>query len=321
VTVPAGASVWSDPVALDFLQDPDCAALAGRKLAVSFHLPDQSGPMTWHAKALQTSYLTFPGAGSHGHDETEAAFALSANSWFFLDALDMQMPAEAYAVVAFGDSITDGSLSTLNGDDRWPDVLARRLRAVHGNRVAVVNAGIGGNQVVGPAHYRPDAPAPGGPSALARLERDVLMLSGVGAVVWFEGINDFSKNGNASLEDVCSGLREGVRRMRGHFPKAKLIGATVTSALNAAQAHHGFREEDDKRRALNQFIRTSGVFDAVVDFDAVITDPASGEMRTQFVHNTTVGGAGDRLHPNRLGYLAMGTAIDLGLFESPGRVR
>ncbi len=317
VVVPPGASVWSDPVDLDFIVDPDAVELAGRKLAVSFHVDGESGPMSWHAKALQTSYLGFPGTPARTDDEGEAGFPLTANSWFFLDAIDMAMPHDTYAIVAFGDSITDGSLSTLNGDDRWPDVLARRLRVRHGNRIAVVNAGIGGNQVVGPAAYSTAQPFPGGPSALTRLERDVLSLSGVGAVVWLEGINDFSTNGNASMEAVRAGLTEGVQRMRASLPGVRILGATLTTALNAAQTHHGFPEEDAKRRALNEFIRGAGVFDAVVDFDAVITDPSTGEMRTEFVHNTTVGGAGDKLHPNRLGYLAMGMAFDLEVFKAP----
>ena len=121
--------------------------------------------MTWHAKALTTSYLTAPGAGAKGDSEDEAAFPFSTASWYFLDALDMMAPADARAIVAFGDSITDGTASTMNGDDRWPDVLARRLHAVYGNKIAVVNAGIGGNQVVGPAEYSPQKPYPGGPSA------------------------------------------------------------------------------------------------------------------------------------------------------------
>jgi lysophospholipase L1-like esterase len=317
VSVPPGESGWSAPGALDFVRDPDADELTGRKLAVSFHIVGESGPMSWHAKALQTSYLTFPNAASHTHAEHDDGFPLSVNSWFFLDAIDMRMPANAYAVVAFGDSITDGSLSTLNGDDRWPDVLARRLRAAHGNRVAVVNAGIGGNQVIGPPGYSLAKPFPGGPSALMRLQRDVLSLSGVKAVVWLEGINDFSANGNASMAAVRDGMIEGVRRMRAALPGVRVIGATLVSALNAAQTHHGFKEEDDKRRALNTFIRDSGTFDAVVDFDAEVTDPATGEMRTPFVHNTTVGGPGDKLHPNRLGYLAMGMAFDLGVFPVP----
>ncbi len=165
VTVPPGGEAWSDPVALPFAADPDAALLAGRKLAVSLHVVGSSGPMTWHAKALQTSYATAPGAGGHGADEDEAAFPYSTASWFFLDAVDMAVGAPTPVVVAFGDSITDGTASTMNGDDRWPDVLSRRLHAKAGNRVAVVNAGIGGNQVVGPAEYGPQKPFPGGPSA------------------------------------------------------------------------------------------------------------------------------------------------------------
>jgi hypothetical protein len=118
VTVPAGDSAWSDAVALPFVRDPAAAELAGRKLAVSFHVAGESGPMTWHAKALQTSYLSMPGAGAKSADEGEAAFPISTTSWYFIDVLDMKMPADAGAVVAFGDSITDGTLSTLNGDDR-----------------------------------------------------------------------------------------------------------------------------------------------------------------------------------------------------------
>src|SRR5207302_2400513 len=128
--------------------------------------------------------------------EDEAAFPYSTASWFFLDAVEMMAPAESFAVVAFGDSITDGTASTMNGDDRWPDVLARRLHAQYGNRVAVVNAGIGGNQIAGPAEYSAAKPFAGGPASGQRLERDVISLSGVSAVIWLEGINDFSKNGN-----------------------------------------------------------------------------------------------------------------------------
>jgi lysophospholipase L1-like esterase len=317
VTIPPGDSAWSDGVGLPFVRDPASRDLAGRKLAVSFHVPGESGPMTWHAKALQTSYLSMPGAGSKGADEGEALFPISTASWYFLDALDMRASSDAYAIVAFGDSITDGTLSTLNGDDRWPDVLARRLHAVQGNRVSVVNAGIGGNQVVGPKEYSPQSPYPGGPSAVSRLERDVLSLSGVSAVIWLEGINDFSKNGNATVEAVQAGMKEGVSRIRARIPGVRVIGATLTPAVGANNPNHGFREQDEKRKALNEFIRTSGVFDGVADFDKVIADPATGAMRAEFVHNTTVGGAGDNLHPNRLGYVAMGMAIDLGLVAAP----
>ncbi len=205
----------------------------------------------------------------------------------------------------------------MNGDDRWPDVLARRLHAAHGTRVSVVNAGIGGNQVVGPKEYSPRAPFPGGPSAVSRLERDVLSLSGVAAVIWLEGINDFSKNGNATVEDVQAGMKDGVSRIRARIPGVRVIGATLTPAVGANNPNHGFPEQDAKRKALNEFIRTGGAFDGVADFDTVIVDQATGAMKPQFVHNTTVGGAGDNLHPNRLGYMAMGMAIDLDLLALP----
>ena len=169
ITVPVGESVWSDPVALPFVRNPSQVELAGRKLAVSFHVAGESGPMTWHAKALTTSYITRPGAGAQGQFEAEAAFPFSTTSWYFLDAVDVMAPAGTQAIVAFGDSITDGTASTLNGDDRWPNALSRRLHAVYGNRISVVNAGIGGNQIIGPAEYSPRQPFSGGPSASQRL--------------------------------------------------------------------------------------------------------------------------------------------------------
>src|SRR5262249_10052104 len=315
VTIPPGESAWSDAIALPFISKNANSELAGRKLAVSFHIPGESGPMTWHAKAMQTSYLTLPGAGSRGGDESEAAFPLSSTSWYFLDALEMKAPAGAYSIVALGDSITDGTLSTLNGDDRWPDVLARRLRAVYGNRVSVVNAGIGGNQVAGPNEYTPQKPFAGGPSAPARLERDVLSLSGVAVVIWLEGINDFGKSAGATVEAVQAVMKETVSRIRSRIPTVRVIGATLTPALGATNPNHGFPEQEQKRKLLNEFIRTSGVFDGVVDFDHAITDPATGAMKEEFTHNTTTGGAGDKLHPNRLGYIAMGMAIDLDLLK------
>jgi lysophospholipase L1-like esterase len=313
VTVAPGESVWSDAISLRFVHKRSAAELAGRKLAVSLHVVGESGRMTWHAKALTTSYVTMPDAGAKGHEEREAAFPFSTTSWYFLDAVDMMASADTRAIVAFGDSITDGTASTLNGDDRWPDVLSRRLHAAYGNRVSIVNAGIGGNQVVGPAEYSPLKPFPGGPSAGSRLERDVLSFSGVATVIWLEGINDFSKNGNASLEAVQAGMKEIVGRIRARIPGVRIIGATVTSAFGSSNVNHGFPEQDDKRKALNDFIRTSGLFDGVADFDRATIDPRTDSIREEFVPESTTGGPGDKLHPNRLGYAAMGAAIDLGL--------
>ena len=134
------------------------------------------------------------------------------------------------------------------------------------------------------------------------------------AVIWLEGINDFSKNGNAEADVVVAGMREGVARMRATIPGVRVIGATVTSALGSTSGAHGFELQDEKRKKLNDFIRSGGVFDGVVDFDRVTIDPQTGGMRAEFVPDNTVGGPGDKLHPNRMGYQAMGMVIDLGMF-------
>lgn len=313
VTIPPGGDAWSDAVSPAFARQAGLA-LTGRKLAVSFHVVGESGPMTWHAKALTTSYVSMPGAPLMASDEREQAFPASTTSWFFLDAVDMMAPATTSAVVAFGDSITDGTASTLNGDDRWPDVLSRRVHAAGGDRVSIVNAGIGGNRVAGPADYTAATPFAGGPSAVQRLERDVLSLSGVKAVIWLEGINDFGAAANTSVEAVQQAMRDVVSRL--HARRIRVIGATLTSAVgNGTPADSGAREA--KRQALNQFIRTSGVFDAVFDFDTATTDPATGAMREAFVPNSTDGGPGDHLHPNRLGYAAMAGAADLTVLLDP----
>ena len=308
VSIGPGRMLWSDPVDLTFARDAE--SLRGRKLAVSFHVAGPSGPMTWHAKALQTSYVTAPRGGVHSRDEDDSAFPFSTASWFFLDALDVAAPAGTAVVVCFGDSITDGTASTMNGDDRWPDVFAQRLRARYGNRLVVINEGIGGNRVVGPADYA-DKPIAGGPGALDRLERDVLSLSGVKHVIWMEGINDYGAAGTA-VDAVTAGFREGVVRLKAKG--IRVVGATLTSALHSTIATHGTDEVDARRKATNDFIRSAGVFDAVADFDAATLDTASGEIKADMQPNSTIGGAGDKLHPNRAGYAAMARAIDLAPF-------
>ena len=310
-TLDVGEVRCSDAIELKFVRDPDAAELAGRRLAVSFHVVGESGAMTWHAKAMTTSYLGAPASGVQGHREDEAAFPFSTTSWYFLDAVEMSAAPDTQVIVAFGDSITDGTGSTLNGDDRWPDVLARRLRMRFGNRVGVVNAGIGGNQVVGPKEYSRANPYRGGPPAMERLERDVLSLSGISTVIWIEGINDFSENGKASVEDVQSGMTQVVERIRARWPRVRVIGGTVVSALGSESDAHGSTVEDESRKTLNEFIRSAGLFDAVIDFDRATLDSVSGGMQAMFVPNSTIGGAGDKLHPNRAGYAAMGMAIDL----------
>lgn len=309
VTVPAGESVVSDPVALSFVKTAADPMLRGRKLAVSFQVVGESGPMTWHAKALQTSYISPPGSGARGQEETaEAAFPFSTTSWYFLDELDMMVAPLTRVVVAFGDSITDGTGTTINGDDRWPDVLSRRLHAAYGDAFVVVNQGIGGNRVVGPEDYAA-RPIPGGPGALSRLDRDITSLPGVGTVIWLEGINDLGA-ADATAEAVIEGYKQGVAHLRDKIPRVRILVATLTSALNSTPTH-GRPEVDTRRKALNEFFRTSRLFDGVIDFDAVTLDPETGEMKPMFRPSSSTGGPGDKLHPNRAGYAAMANAIDL----------
>jgi lysophospholipase L1-like esterase len=311
LTLAPGASAWSEPVTLPWVSRAGDPLLAGRKLAVSFHVVGASGPMTWHAKALTTSYLSPPRSGSRGEDVDDSQFPYSTTSWFFLDGLDVMAAQDTAVIACFGDSITDGTLSTLNGDDRWPDVLSRRLHAVHGDRISVVNAGIGGNRITGPAAYSIDAPYAGGPSAIDRLERDVLSLSGLSAIVWLEGINDLAQG--ASAEAVIAGMREVARRVQARGG-IKLIAATLTSSVGSTTPH-GMPDAEARRQAVNTFIRTSGIFAGVADFDAATRDDKTGGLRPAFVPNSTIGGPGDRLHPNRAGYQAMGQAVDLTLLR------
>ena len=213
----------------------------------------------------------------------------------------MDAPHGTNVIVAFGDSITDGTNSTLNGDDRWPDFLSQRLHAALGNRAIVVNEGIGGNKILGVG---------GGPSALDRLDRDVLGIPGIRTVIWLEGINDLGAG--SSAEEIIEGLRKGVARL--HERHIKVIGATITSALNSTPTQ-GTPAVDAKRKAINAFIRNGGVFDGVADFDAATIDAKTGALRPEFQPSSSIGGPGDRLHPNRAGYQAMAKSIDLKVLQ------
>jgi lysophospholipase L1-like esterase len=310
ITIAAGASVVSDPVTLPFVGGPNDAMLAGRRVAVTFHVVGDSGPMTWHAKALTTSYISPPHSGAK---TAWSDFPYSTTSWYFLDALDMMAAPDTKAIVAFGDSITDGTASTINGDDRWSDDFAHQLQAIYGGKFSVVNEGIGGNMVIGPADYKAN-PFSGGPAATQRLDRDVTSLSGVKTVLWLEGINDFG-NANAKPEDVEAGVRDIVTRL--HTAGIKVFMATLTSSLNSTNGGYGSPAVAEKRKAYNQFIKTAGIFDGVLDFDAATIDPKTGELKAEFQPNSSTGGPGDKLHPNRAGYMAMGLSIDPKVIGGP----
>ena len=153
-TIAAGARAVSDPVELDYVKRADSPELSGRNLAVSFHVAGSTGRMTWHSSAFTTSYLSAPRSGAHSAEYDDLAFPFTTTSWFFLDAVDVLAPQDTVVVAAMGDSITNGSNSTLNGGDRWSNALSTRLHAALGSRVSVVTLAIGGNQVAGPRNLR-----------------------------------------------------------------------------------------------------------------------------------------------------------------------
>ena len=158
-----------------------------------------------------------------------------------------------------------------------------------------------------PDLYSAESPDASGPAALQRLKRNVLSLSGVSAVIWFEGINDLGPHGGASLRELEQAITSGIRALRSGAPALRIIGATLTSARGSPE--FGAREKD--RKALNALIRTSGLFDAVIDFDSATANPRSGALKPEYVVPTNGVSTEDGLHPNRAGYLAMARTIDL----------
>ncbi len=304
VTIQPGQRIYSDPVLLGFVSDAEENAndqvVVGRNLAVSFLVQGKTGPITYHAQALSTSYISPPGSGDHTDDLTDASYPYSMSSWFFLDAVDVLAESDTALVCAFGDSITDGTFSTLNGNDRWSNRLSVLLHQIYGNKVSVVNEGIGGNTVVNPPQT--------GPAAVDRLDRDVLDLSGLTAVIWLEGINDFGAENNTA-DAVIAGFTNGVKRM--HARGIKVVGATITASLGCALLPNwGSSTTNAKRNQVNAFIRQSGVYDSVADMDAATVDPSTGRLKAEFVPDSTKGGPGDYLHLNRAGYQAMANSID-----------
>jgi len=304
VTVPAGRTTLSDPVSVKVTD------AQSQHLAVSVYVAGDSGPMTWHAAAFTTSYLSDPNAGDRTADVADTAFPHSTTSWFFVSEVQVQR-RDAATVVAFGDSITDGFFSTINGRDRWPDVLQRRLdeREPAHREVSVVTEAIGGNMVTRVGRPPGGCTPCDGPPAVDRLDRDVLNRPGVRVVIILEGINDLG-GGGATAEQVIAGYQEIIRRV--HARGIKIIGATLTPSAGTTFGLYGTPETDAKRRTINNFIRTSGMFDGVADFSAVTEDPANpGHLLPAYDTNSSVGGPGDHLHPNRAGFLAMGGAVDV----------
>lgn len=302
--VPPGQYAWTPAIAWTALPETP-QLLQGRSLAFSAWVEGASGPITWHAKAMTTSYLASPGDCGAASSDSELGFSHTTTSTFFVDALDAWLPTRVHALAAFGDSLTDGTATTLNGHDRWTDVLQRELLAAGRQDIVVINAGIGGNQVCGPG---PEAgPWRGGLPAIERLERDVLTLSGVRSVVWLQGINDFSGNGQAEATTVLEAMASAVARLQGQG--LRVMGATVPSAMGSTRPGHGSALQDARRRAFNAEIRRRMIFDDVIDLDEALTDPRTGALKASFNGDSTTGDRGDGVHPNRAGHAAMARCI------------
>jgi len=310
VTIPAGEEIWSDGVRLSWVSGPNDPAVQGRNLAVSYSVAGESGPMTFHSGANTTSFITGPGAGDHSWDLDAFAYEFTTTSWFFINAVDVMADEDTVVICAFGDSITDGSHTTLNTNDRWMNVLSRRLHNAYGNKISIVNEAIGGNRVVNPV--TPNSTS--GPAAVDRLDRDVLGLSGLTDVIWLEGINDLG--GDHSTDSIIDGYKDVVARL--HNRGIHVYAGTLTSALGISGVDRGDNGpgRDANRKILNEFIRTSGLFDGVADFDTATLDPATGNMADAYLPNSQfTQPPWDYLHPNRAGYTAMGMVVDIAPFE------
>ncbi len=301
VTLAPGEVRASDPISFRVRGGGD------DHVAVSLSIEGRSGPMTWHAASFATSYVAARDSGDRTRETSGASFTGSTTSWFYVAGLDVRSRG-AGTVVALGDSITDGWFSTLNGDDRWPDQLERRLRARGGPTLSVVNQGIGGNMVTDIGRPAGGCTPCDGPPLLDRLQRDVISQPGVRAVILLEGINDLG-GGDASAESVIAGMKRAVNRLHAHG--IPVIGATITPS-GGADDGYGTAATDAKRRAVNHFIRTSGTFDDVADFAAAVEDPKDrSRLKPEYATNSTTGGPGDKLHPGRAGFTAMANAVDL----------
>jgi lysophospholipase L1-like esterase len=296
VTVPAGADYISEPI-----QYPVTPL---SNLTITFHLDAPPNGQTGHPGSRATSYYTY------GDQVTAASLkdSVPIEHWYQVSGIDVLAPANGASVVALGDSITDGHAATTNGNNRWTDILAERLQgSPRARNIGVLNQGIGGN------HLLTDGL---GPNALARFDRDVLAQAGVHWVILLEGVNDLgglTRNGEVSAAEhdllvhrILAAYQQII--VRAHMAGIRVIGATITPYMGSDYYHPGPASEAD-RETINQWIRTPGHFDDVIDFDKIVRDPSHPDQMLPAYDS------GDHLHPSPAGYHAMGDAVPLSLFS------
>ena len=296
VRIPAGGQVRSDPVGMQVFALED--------LTVSVYLPGRTGPATLHSAAQQVNWVS--AAGDHTAEAAPGAFVAHTESSYYVSGLQVRSSGAAGTVVTFGDSITDGVQSAVDGNARWPNDLARRLYARGGRTLAVADEGIGGNRVLSNSRIF-------GVSAEARFARDALDQVGVRDIILLEGINDIGFSANrAHPGRIISAARiiGGYERLiaEAHARHIRIFGATL---LPFQGAGYYTPEGEATRAAVNTWIRASGAFDAVIDFDKAMRDPAD-PLRLNPAYDS-----GDHLHPDDAGYQAMADAVNLDMLLLP----
>jgi len=303
IAVPAGAPIYSDPVDLDVLPLSD--------LTVSLFVTRATGPSTIHPDGKATAFISEE--GDH-IDDVALSRATITTARLFLTEVDVSSAAgrggPPGTLVTLGDSITDGALSSLDRNQRWPDLLADRIqRQRQPLQVGIANAGIGGNRIL---HDAPELSY--GPNALARLDRDVLSVPGLKWVILLEGINDIGHSTasllpeqDTSADQIIAGMAQVIARVKGHG--AKIYGGTLLPFEGTVYSHYYTPEGEKKRQVVNAWIRTSHAFDAVIDFDLAMRD-ANQPTRMNPDYDS-----GDHIHPNDRGYQKMADVIDLSLFH------
>jgi lysophospholipase L1-like esterase len=296
ITIPPAAIVYSDPVSLVVPQTAD--------VAIDLYLPgttNTAAPLTMHTGAFQTNYVSE--TGNHV-GAAKLPVVATTPSWFVLYRLEVLTSEPAAGLVAYGDSITDGTRSTPDSNNRWPDQLVRRLLAQpNAPRIAVMNAGIAGNRVLSDGAFQ------AGINALARFEHNVLAQPGVTHVIFMEGINDIGnarENPTPTAEDIITGHKQIIERA--HARGLKIFGGTLTPFYGAA---YYSEVGEQKRVAVNEWIRNGRAYDGVIDFDKATRDPSDPKKFLAAFDSC------DHLHPNDAGYKAMADAVDPALFSSP----
>jgi len=287
----------------------DLPVQALSRISLSLYLPDETGPCTCHTTGLDTTDISAPG------DFTAAPFAPDSTTQMraFIAGIDVDTPDDAATVAILGDSISDGVGSTPGANRRWPDLLAERLATRHGMAWGVANQGISGNRILNDGF---------GENALARFDRDILSLPGIKAVILFEGVNDLGigfgamaqgqaaslrtalPGGAITAADIIAGYRQIIARA--HAKGVRVFGATIAPYKGAT---YWSEAGEAARQEINRFIRTGSAFDAVLDFDKVLADPADPAAMRAGYH------MGDHLHGNDASYKALADSIDLGLFK------